>query len=186
VPHTPEVEWWDSLKVDEKGWCYYLNNPGNRDSYGALYTWSAAVNGNNSTDPELEPIQGVCPDGWHLPSDGEWKELEIYLGMPALTADSSGWRGNIAGKLKSTGRDYWLIPNEGATNETRFSALPAGDRFPKGEFFNLHFTTLYWTSSNFDRETAWARGLGYYVSSMYRGHEDSKEFGFSVRCVKDD
>lgn len=186
VPHLPSDEYWDSLHVDEKGWSYYMNNPSNRDTYGALYTWSAAVNGLDDIDPELEPIQGVCPDGWHLPSDGDWKELEMYLGMPALTADSSGWRGNIGGKLKSTGRDYWLIPNAGATNETRFSALPAGDRFPKGEFFNLHYTTLYWTSSNYDRETAWARGLGYYVTTMYRGHEDSKEFGFSVRCVKDD
>ena len=130
VPHLPSDEYWDSLHVDEKGWSYYMNNPSNRDTYGALYTWSAAVNGLDDIDPELEPIQGVCPDGWHLPSDGDWKELEMYLGMPALTADSSGWRGNIGGKLKSTGRDYWLIPNAGATNETRFSALPAGDRFP--------------------------------------------------------
>lgn len=186
VPHLPDDEYWDSLRVDEKAWCYYMNTSNNGDTYGALYTWSAAVNGNDSIDPELEPIQGVCPDGWHLPSDGDWKELETHLGMQVLTADSSGWRGNIAGKLKSTGRDYWLTPNTGATNESRFSALPAGDRFPKGEFFNLHYTTLYWTSTNYDRETAWARGLGYYVTTMYRGHEDSKEFGFSVRCVKDD
>lgn len=186
VPFTPEDEWWDSLHVDEKGFCYFNNDPGNADSYGALYTWSAAVNGVNDVDPELEPIQGVCPDGWHLPSDGDWKELEIYLGMSEQTADSTGWRGNIAGKLKSTARDSWLIPNEGATNETRFSALPAGDRFPEGEFFNLHFSTFYWTSSNYNQNNAWARALGYYVTTMYRGHADSKEYGFSVRCVRDD
>ncbi len=85
-----------------------------------------AVNGLDSINPELEPIQGVCPDGWHLLSDGDWKELEMFLGMTALSADSTGWRGNIGGKLKSTGIESWLIPNTGATNETRFTALAAG------------------------------------------------------------
>jgi uncharacterized protein (TIGR02145 family) len=186
VPYIPEQEWWDSLRVDEKGFCYYMNSNRNRDIYGALYSWSAAVNGQDSIHPEIEPIQGVCPDGWHLPSDGEWKELEMHLGMSDREADGESWRGDIGGKLKSTGRDFWLIPNEGATNETRFSALPAGDRFPKGEFFNLGYSTFYWTSSNYDTEYAWARGLGYLFDSMYRGHQDAKNFGFSVRCVKDD
>jgi uncharacterized protein (TIGR02145 family) len=186
VQFLPEDMWWDSLRVDEKGFCYYNNSTSNRNTYGALYSWSAAVNGLDSVNPELVPIQGVCPDGWHLPSDGDWKELEIFLGMTTLAADSTGWRGDMGGKLKSTGRDYWLIPNKGATNETRFSALPAGDRFPKGDYFNLHYSTFFWTSTNYDREYAWARALGYYVTSMYRGHQDSKEFGFSVRCVRDD
>ena len=186
IQFLPEDEWWDSLRVDEKAFCYYDNLSSNGNTYGALYSWSAAVNGQDSLDPELEPIQGVCPDGWHLPSDGDWKELEMFLGMTALTADSTGWRGNIGGKLKSPGREHWLIPNVGATNETRFSALPAGDRFPKGDYNNLHFSTFFWTSSNYNETNAWARALGYYVTTMYRGHQDSKEFGFSVRCVRDD
>ena len=186
IPFTPEDEWWDSLRVDEKGFCYYDNLNSNSNTYGALYSWSAAVNGQDNIDPELEPIQGVCPDGWHLPSDGDWKELEMFLGMTALTADSTGWRGNIGGKLKSAGREHWLIPNNGATNETRFTALPAGDRFPKGDYNNLHFSTFFWTSSNYNQDNAWARALGYYVTTMYRGHQDLKEFGFSVRCVRDD
>jgi uncharacterized protein (TIGR02145 family) len=186
VPYTPDNYWWDSLQVDEKGYCYYNNSTARGNTYGALYTWSAAVNGVDSLDPDLEHIQGVCPAGWHLPGDGEWKELEIHLGMSPLTADSEGWRGDIGGKLKSTGREFWLIPNEGATNETRFTALPAGDRFPKGDFFNLYYSTFFWTSSNYDQNHALARGLGYYVTTMYRGHSDSKKYGFSVRCVRDD
>jgi uncharacterized protein (TIGR02145 family) len=186
VPYTPEAEWWDSLEVDEPGFCYYNNSKTNRNTYGALYTWSAAVNGMDSIDPELEPVQGVCPDGWHLPSDGDWKKLEMFLGMTTPEADGEGWRGNVGGKLKSTGREFWLIPNEGATDEMRFSALPAGDRFPKGEYFNLHYSTFFWTSSGYDGDYAWARALGYYVNTIYRGHIDSKEFGFSVRCVRDD
>jgi len=186
VPYTPEAEWWDSLKVDEPGFCYYNNSKANRNTYGILYTWSAAINGMDTIDPELEPVQGVCPDGWHLPSDGDWKKLEMFLGMTTLEADGEGWRGNVGGKLKSTGREYWLIPNEGATDETRFSALPAGDRFPKGEYFNLHYSTFFWTSSGYDQDYAWARALGYFVTTIYRGNIDSKEFGFSVRCVRDD
>ena len=186
VPFTPEDEWWDSLRVNEKGFCYFNNLSSNGNTLGALYSWNAAVNGQDSLDPELFPIQGVCPDGWHLPSDGDWKELEVALGMTALAADSTGWRGNIGGLLKSTGINSWLIPNTGATNETRFSALAAGDRFPKGDYSNLHFSTFYWTSSNYNQDNAWARALGYYVTTMYRGHQDSKEFGFSVRCVRDD
>jgi uncharacterized protein (TIGR02145 family) len=186
IPFLPEDQWWDSLRVYEKGFCHYMNIPRNKDIYGALYSWAAAVNGNDSIDPELEPIQGVCPDGWHLPSDGDWKELEMYLGMSAGETDKESWRGSMGGKLKVTGIDFWLGPNEGATNETRFSALPAGDRFPKGEYFNLRYSTRYWTSTNYDSIYAWARGLGYLVNSMYRGHQDAKNFGFSVRCVKDD
>lgn len=184
VPFTPANEWWDSLRVTEKGYCYYNNSPSNKRNYGALYSWSAAVNGVDDVNPEQEPIQGVCPDGWHLPSDNEWKELEMFLGMSVLEADSTGWRGRVGGKLKATGSRFWLIPNEGATNETRFTALPAGERFPKGDYFNLAYSTTFWTSSNYNRDYAWARALGYYVTTMYRGHNDTKEFGFSVRCVK--
>jgi uncharacterized protein (TIGR02145 family) len=186
IPYIPEDEWWDSLRVDEKGFCYYMNSTRNLDTYGALYSWSAAVNGQDSIDPEVQPIQGVCPDGWRLPSDGDWKKLELYLGMSPQETDHKSWRGRIGGKLKSTGIDHWLMPNEGATNETRFSALPAGDRFPRGEYFNLRYSTFYWTSSSYDEEYAWARGLGYLFDSVYRGHQDAKNFGFSVRCVKED
>ncbi len=186
IPFVPQDEWWDSLRVDEKGYCFYNNSTSNLAIYGALYSWSAAVNGQDSITHELQVIQGVCPDGWHLPSDSDWLELETYLGMPVQEANTQGWRGEIGGKLKSTGREFWLIPNEGATNLTRFSALPAGDRFPNGDYFNLRYIALFWTSSNYDEETAWARGLGYHVTTMYRGHEDTKNWGFSVRCVKDD
>lgn len=186
VPFVPQDEWWDSLRVDEKGYCFYNNSSSNLAIYGALYSWSAAVNGQDSLSPEMQFIQGVCPDGWHLPSDADWLELETSLGMPVQEANTEGWRGSIGGKLKSAGRDHWLTPNEGATNETRFTALPAGDRFPDGLYFNLRYTTLFWTSTSYDEETAWARGLGYAVTTMYRGHEDTKNWGFSVRCVRDE
>ncbi len=186
IPFVPDNLDWDSLRVNDKAYTYYNNSPASGRTYGALYTWAAAVNYGDNTGT-TEHIQGVCPAGWHLPGDEEWKELEMHLGMPRDVTDKEGWRGtNEGGKLKSTGREFWLIPNTGATNEFRFSALPAGDRLPKGDFFNQSFSTFYWTSTEFDLNHAWARGLGYFVSTMYRGHNDRKDFGFSVRCVRDE
>lgn len=186
IPFVPDDLDWDSLRIYEKAYTYYNNSPTSGRTYGALYTWAAAVNYGDSTGI-TEHIQGVCPASWHLPDDEEWKELEMHLGMPRSVAEKEGWRGkDEGGKLKSTGREFWLIPNTGATNEFRFSALPAGDRLPKGDFFNQSFSTFYWTSTEFDLNHAWARGLGYFVSTMYRGHNDRKDFGFSVRCVRDE
>ena len=68
----------------------------------------------SSTNPS--GVQGVCPTGWHLPSDAEWIQLTNYLGA------------NAGGKLKETGTTHWSSPNTGATNETAFTALPGGHR----------------------------------------------------------
>jgi uncharacterized protein (TIGR02145 family) len=88
--------------------------------------------------------------------------------------------------LKATGRTYWSQPNEGATDAFRFSALPAGDRLPNGAYFNQGYGTFFWTSTEYDGRHAWSRGLGYTVATIYRGYENTKEFGLSVRCVRDD
>lgn len=69
------------------------NNPDNEETYGRLYTWDVAMNGSTA-----ENSQGICPDGWHIPSDEEWKELEIHLGMTRQEADMTNeWRGNGVG-----------------------------------------------------------------------------------------
>ncbi len=68
---------WDALTATGKAYCWYDNSTTNRDIYGGLYTWSAAMNGAASSEANPSGVQGVCPDGWHLPSDAEWKELEI-------------------------------------------------------------------------------------------------------------
>ena len=106
------------------------------DTYGLLYIWKAAVNG-YSTEEDLNPsqIQGVCPDGWHLPSDSEWKELEMYLDMSSEEANDRDWRGTIeGGMLKEAGTTHWAFPNSGSTNETGFTALPSGIRTILGEY----------------------------------------------------
>lgn len=88
----------------------------NYDTYGVLYNWSAAMNGEESSEDNPSGVQGICPAGWHLPSKAEWTELTDYLGG-----------GSVAGgKLKEIGTTHWSSPNTGATNETGFTALPGG------------------------------------------------------------
>jgi len=94
----------------------YDHDPYNSLIYGRLYAWSAAMNGTASSNTNPSNVQGICPDGWHLPSVAEWQQLAAFLGGS-----------NIAGgKLKETGNAHWINPNAGATDETGFTALPAG------------------------------------------------------------
>ncbi len=129
IPHVEGTTEWDNLTVTDKAYCWYNNSTANRDTYGGLYTWAAAMNGAASSDANPSGVQGVCPDGWHLPSDAEWKELEMFLGMSQAEADDTGWRGtDEGGKLKEAGTTHWNSPNTGATNESGFTALPGGCR----------------------------------------------------------
>jgi uncharacterized protein (TIGR02145 family) len=160
------------------------------EKYGALYTWAAAMNGLASSGSNPSTIQGVCPTGWHLPSDAEWKKLEMSLGMSQTQADSTGLRGTYeGGKLKETGTLYWKTPNEGATNESGFTALPGGVRNKGGGFGNLHDDAYFWSSTERDDNNnyVWWRGLNFEYSQVnrYNGGVYTKDFGFSVRCIKD-
>ena len=94
----------------------YDHDPNNSLIYGRLYAWSPAMNGAASSNTNPSNVQGVCPNGWHLPSKSEWQQLAGFLGG----SDIAG------GKLKETGNAHWISPNTGATDETGFTALPAG------------------------------------------------------------
>jgi uncharacterized protein (TIGR02145 family) len=152
-------------------WCYD-NNPANCDVYGRLYNWSAALT--------------ACPDGWHLPSDDEWKTLEMHLGMSQSVADDDGWRGtDEGGKLKETGTTHWDSPNTGASNISGFTAIPGGNRRSNGTYYNFGLRLDLWSSTSYPSyQHAWDRYIGYETSQIYRGHND-KSYGRSVRCVKD-
>lgn len=94
----------------------YDHDPDNSLIYGRLYAWSSAMNGAASSNTNPSNVQGVCPNGWHLPSKAEWQQLGAWLG--GLTV--------AGGKLKETGLSHWVVPNAAATDETGFTALPAG------------------------------------------------------------
>jgi len=138
-------------------------------------SWTAAMNEATSSTANPSGVQGVCPTGWHLPSDVEWTELTDYLGGESVAG----------GKLKEAGTTHWLNPNEGATNESGFTALPGGSRSFNGPFVNLGYGCNWWSATEFVAGNAYSRNMLYTLSGVYRDFSN-EEFGFSVRCLKDD
>jgi len=146
----------------------------NYATYGVLYNWTAAMASSASSSANPSGVQGVCPTGWHLPSDAEWTELKDYLGGQSIAG----------GKLKETGTTHWNSPNTGATNETGFTALPGGNRLSNGTFNNIGNYGNWWSATEFNTDYAWYRYMYYYTSNVNR-YYISKELGYSVRCVRD-
>ena len=157
----------------------YNNDASNVTVYGRLYNWFA-----------LNDERGLCPVNWHVPSDDEFKSLEMYLGMSESEANGEGLRGtDEGGKLKEEGNEHWNSPNTGATNETGFTALPGGNRryetYTNQEIFCcLNRYGFFWSSSEVYTVNAWYRVLSYDYSESNRYHL-SKTNAFSVRCVED-
>jgi len=185
IPFVETMEEWTALGSDARAYCYYENSDANFETYGALYTWAAAMNGAESSNEAPSEVQGVCPSGWHLPSDAEWKELEIHLGMTELTAKDDGWRGwDEGGMLKQTGTELWREPNEMATNESGFAAIPGGFRDADGTYGYAGSFTSFWSTTGYDADGAWLRGLHAGRGEILRDVYPRKN-GFSVRCIKD-
>ncbi|MCD4769606.1 MAG: fibrobacter succinogenes major paralogous domain-containing protein [Bacteroidales bacterium] len=185
IPLVEDVSAWDALEYTSKAYCYFDNSATNRDTYGALYTWAAAMNGAVSSEANPSNVQGVCPTDWHLPSDAEWKELEMELGMSQVDADATDWRGtDEGGKLKEDGTTHWTSPNIGATNESGFTALPGGYRYDCGTFLYLGYHAFFWSTTEIVSSHAWYRYL-YNSNSDVGRYYDGKGCGFSVRCLKD-
>lgn len=168
-----------------KYYFWYNDDPSNGDTYGALYTWAAIMNGASSSNSNPSEVQGICPTGWHIPSDDEWKELEIYLGMSQMDADAEGWRGtDEGGKLKETGISHWSSPNTGATDESGFTALPSGYRDSFGGFAGLGNETGFWSSTEYDSTAVRDRLLNNNKSQIFRWG-CYKAHGAPLRCVQD-
>jgi uncharacterized protein (TIGR02145 family) len=172
IPNVTDGGIWQGLTTG--AYCEYNNDVANVATYGRLYNWFAVNDGRN-----------IAPAGWHVPSDAEWKQLEMYLGMSQAEADQNGWRGtDEGGKLKESGTTHWCSPNTGATNSSGFTALPAGYRFHDGTYNNIGVAIIFWTSSELGGDYEWTRILYCDYSEVYRDG-GLKESGFSVRCVKD-
>jgi len=177
----------EQFGYNSKAYCYYNNNSANGDTYGALYTWGAAMNGATSSSDNPSDVQGVCPDGWHLPSDAEWKELEMYLGMSQSDADDINSRGTDEGSKLAGNVSLW---NDGVLNSnvefgtSGFTALPSGYRSNYGSFSNLGFSTYFRSATEGDSSFALIRALYYSKSEVVRINT-WKPHGKSVRCTKD-
>ena len=159
-----------NYKTAYGNWCYD-NKESNCNTYGRLYNWETA--------------KKVCPDGWHLPTDKEWKELERQLGMSKKESEKKGYRGtDEGGKLKETSLTHWSAPNKGATNESGFTALPGGYRNYVGAVGYIGSSGLWWSATERNATNAWNRGLRYAHATVTR-YGSYKTSGFSVRCLRD-
>jgi len=184
IPLVEDQQAWFNFSLYTRAYCWYENYSAIGSVYGALYTWPAAMNISSPADIKPGHIQGVCPDGWHLPGDNEWKQLELYLGMDTAEVELENWRGNgEGGKLKQEGTSSWFNPNTGSTDETGFSALPSGWRDGGGYFKDLGTTARFWSSST-RGDYAWARRLDNNSPQIYRS-ADGLYNGYSVRCIRD-
>jgi uncharacterized protein (TIGR02145 family) len=156
VPFITDKTVWNTINTP--GYCWYDDASTYKDTYGALYNWYAVNTGK------------LCPTGWHVPTDAEWKTLlNAYVGA----------------KLKESGTIHWLSPNDG-TNESGFTALPGGYRNSDG-FLGPYGPSIgtyggWWSSGVFDTTT----GSDWYVSNSDNVSfgADSKQNGLSVRCLK--
>jgi len=171
IPNVTSQSTWTGLTTG--AYCNFNNNTTYVPVYGRLYNWHAVNDSRN-----------VAPEGWHVASDEDWKQLEMYLGMSQSHADSMGWRGtNEGGKMKEVGTAHWDSPNTGGTNESGFTALASGNRSTV-DFGNMGTDGHFWTSATYSSSYAWMRSMLYTRAQVNCGHY-IKTDGLSVRCIKD-
>lgn len=177
IPNVTDAIAWSTLTTGAYIW--YDNDIGWKDSYGALY------NGFTTVDPN-----GLCPTGWHVPTNDEWTELTDYLGGTASPYGNelkSCRRMNspLGGGCNTNEHPRWHEYNEQwGTDDYGFSGLPGGHRFGSGNFEGIGYIGYWWSSTEVSSANGWGRFLNYWLGSV--GEADSpKQDGFSVRCVKD-
>lgn len=146
----------------------------NYKTYGVLYNWKAAKNS--------------CPTGWHLPSDAEWKTLEMALGMSQAEVDKVDFRGTDEGSKLTANTNLWknndLVKNS-KLGSSGFFALQGGLRDADYRTFDyVGDFGFWWSSSQSNASNAWFRSLNNSIEQVGRGRF-KKSHGFSVRCVKD-
>jgi uncharacterized protein (TIGR02145 family) len=141
------------------------------DIYGGLYQWNEAMQ-----YVATEGVQGICPSGWHIPTDAEWTTISSNLGGLSVAG----------GKMKETSLNHWASPNTGATNISGFTALGAGYRSYIGAgFYDLKVVARFWTSTQNSTYpgTAWIRYVYHYQRILIRDFFYNPD-GWSIRCIK--
>lgn len=160
IPNVIDNTAWTNSTTS--AYCWYGNDLDNKELYGALYNWYTVNTGK------------LCPKGWHAPTDAELITLSDYLGGDDIAG----------GKLKEMGTSHWASPNEDATNDSGFTALPGGYRSWNGSFNLAGSYACIWSSTELNDIEAWFREI-YGWKPNFTNSEDVKGYGFSVRCLKD-
>lgn len=162
----------ENLKYETDTGCWnYKNNAENSKIYGKLYSWKVACD--------------ICPEGWRLPSEQDWQDLERHIGMTYNEVNNFGWRGSKeGGKLKYTDTLYWSYPNALASDEYSFGALPAGYMEIDTTFVYLRNHAYFWSKTECDNLNSYYRQLSSGLGKIFKGCTDKKR-AFSVRCIID-
>jgi uncharacterized protein (TIGR02145 family) len=175
IPNVTDNDEW--ANANNGAYCVYANNESNVDTYGYLYNWYA-----------VGDERGLAPEGWHVPTDDEIKQLEMYLGMSQSEADDSGWRGTNQGSQLAGNAALWSdggLENDPEFGSSGFNFLPGGWRSNnEGSFGDIGDIGLFWSATENSTGYAWRRMLVYNYTQVYR-YEFDEQAGFSVRCVRD-
>jgi uncharacterized protein (TIGR02145 family) len=162
IPQVTDPAAWGLLSTG--AWCYYNNDPAMGVIYGKLYNWYAV------NDP-----RGLAPTGWHVPSYAEWTTLITCLGGDLIAGGAMKSTGTI-----EAGNGLWYAPNTGATNSSGFTGLPGGGRTNDGPFNVIGNAGAWWSCA----EYGWGLFLSYDSGGIAR-NGSNKQYGFSVRCLRD-
>jgi uncharacterized protein (TIGR02145 family) len=155
----------------------YNNDPANNITYGKLYNWYAVAD-----------QRGLCPVGWHVPTDHDWNLLAKFLD-PVTDTACIECANTVGGKMKSTGTieagtGLWYSPNAVASNSSGFMGLPGGDRDYLGLYFVVGSIGYWYSSTEYSSTDAWYRRLSNFDGNFYRIN-GNKLSGISVRCLRD-
>ena len=161
IPNVTNNTDWGNL--GSGAYCWYNNDDSNEQPYGKLYNWYA-----------VGDARGLCPAGWHVPSDIEWTTLTDFL----------GGQSGAGGPMKEAGTVHWFSPNTGATNESGFTGLPGGYRNSGGASLALGSYGYWWSETESSNTFARFRSLEYKTVNVDRS-SFVKKFGISVRCVRE-
>ena len=162
-------------------YAYYINDPANAATYGNLYNGFVVQDSRN-----------VCPSGWHVPVDNEWRLLFRTIcdvgDCPTIWADdmlNSGNEGSDeGGQIKETGTTHWNSPNTGATNSSGFTALAHGYRYWDGDYYTVGEYAVFWTNTEHAISVnMWFYAPYYNQEYIYHGYGD-KLNGHAIRCVR--
>ena len=192
IPQAKTDEEWETAGENKQpAWCYYENNAANGTKYGKLYNWYA-----------VNDARGIAPAGYHIPTDEEWTVLSTFLGGEDVAGkkmkSSSGWMDYGCTKCNGGSTEFKKIcsackgtqsnssePFSGnGNNSSGFSGLPGAYRSFTGYFYPVGLGGDWWSASEFNVSDAWGWPLGSSFSNLGRVHSD-KNFGLSVRCVRD-
>ncbi len=179
IPLVTDNTAWETLTTP--GYCWYNNDSTTYGiAYGALYNW-------HSVDTGI-----LCPSGWHIPTDVEWTILENYLIANGYNYDGTTTGNNIA-KSMASGFNWNSSSDTGVTgntdytayrNKSGFRALPGGNRDNNGVYDNLGILGIWGSSTQYNNNNSWTREI-FYNYSYVQKNNNHKEYGFSVRCLRD-